>query len=214
MSVRLVALDIADPSETWRQAGFEVDVDGGCRVGAVRLWLGRAPGGRGVLGWTLAGTEALTEVDGLPTTVAPDEEPAVPAHHPNGVTSVDHVVMRTPDLDRTVAALCAIGAEPRRTRPTTGPDGSAITQVFFRLGEAILELVGPPERAGDGPARIWGLAFTCADLDATTASLGDLVGTPRDAVQPGRRIATIRRSADLTVPVALMSTGPGRREPR
>ena len=32
-----------------------------------------------------------------------------------------------------------------------------MTQVFFRLGEVILELVGPPEPAGDGPARFYGL---------------------------------------------------------
>jgi hypothetical protein len=31
------------------------------------------------------------------------------------------------------------------------------------------------------------------------------VGPIRDAVQPGRRIATVRRSAGLSVPVALMS---------
>jgi hypothetical protein len=208
--VRLVALDLDDPTEAWRDAGFEVDVDGGCRIGAVRLWLGRDPGGKGVIGWTLADARETTDVDGLPTSVAPDEEPAAPASHPNGVTRLDHVVVRTPDLDRTIGALAAIGAEPRRTRPTTAPDGSAITQVFFRLGEAILELVGPPEPTGDGPARIWGLAFVSADLDATAAHLGDLVGEPRDAVQPGRRIATLRRAAGPTVPVAFMSDEPRR----
>jgi hypothetical protein len=37
------------------------------------------------------------------------------------------------------------------------------------------------------------------------ASLGDRVGEVRDAIQPGRRIATLRRSAGLSLPVALMT---------
>jgi hypothetical protein len=43
------------------------------------------------------------------------------------------------------------------------------------------------------------------DLDATVAFLGDGVSEARDAVQPGRRIATLRRSAGLALPVALMT---------
>jgi hypothetical protein len=35
--------------------------------------------------------------------------------------------------------------------------------------------------------------------------MGENVGSIRPAVQPGRRIATLRRSAGLAVPVALMS---------
>jgi hypothetical protein len=42
-------------------------------------------------------------------------------------------------------------------------------------------------------------------LERTVAFLGDRVGEIRDAVQPGRRIATLRRSAGLSVPVALMT---------
>ena len=45
--------------------------------------------------------------------------------------------------------------------------GGPIRQVFFRLGDPILEMVGPPEPSGDGPARFFGLALTVADLDAT-----------------------------------------------
>jgi hypothetical protein len=55
----------------------------------------------------------------------------------------------------------------------------------------------------------WGLAFIAPDLDATVAGLGDRVSEIRDAVQPGRRIATLRRSAGLTVPVALITLPPG-----
>jgi catechol 2,3-dioxygenase-like lactoylglutathione lyase family enzyme len=124
--------------------------------------------------------------------------------HPNGTTAIDHVVVTTPDLDRTVAALEAAGLQARRVRDA-GRGDRAIRQVFFRLGDPVLEVVGPPEPSGDGPARFLGLALTVADLDATATALGQHVGEVKDAVQPGRRIATLRRSAGCTTALAFMS---------
>ena len=71
-------------------------------------------------------------------------------------------------------------------------------------------MVQEPEEAverggGDRPAFFWGLAFVAPDLDATVATLGDQVSEIRAAVQPGRRIATLCRSAGLAVPVALIT---------
>ena len=43
-------------------------------------------------------------LDGLPTT-ASDAPPADPADHPNGATYIDHVVLLSPDLARTIEAL-------------------------------------------------------------------------------------------------------------
>jgi hypothetical protein len=43
------------------------------------------------------------------------------------------------------------------------------------------------------------------DLEETVQLLGSNVSEIRPAVQPGRRIVTLRRSAGLTVPLALMS---------
>jgi hypothetical protein len=95
-----------------------------------------------------------------------------------------------------------------REQPT--PAG-APRQAFFRLGHEILEVIQEPaeviERAGgrDRPARFWGLALLVEDLDATVATLGEHAGEARAAVQPGRRIASVRRSVGLAVPLALMS---------
>jgi hypothetical protein len=47
-----------------------------------------------------------------------------------------------------------------------------------------------------------------ADLDALASRLGDLLGAIRDAVQPGRRIATLRETAGLGQAVAFMSPEP------
>ena len=60
-------------------------------------------------------------------------------------------------------------------------------------------------RRGDRPAFFWGLALTAPDLEATVAGLGDRASEVRPAVQPGRRIATLRRSAGLALPVALIT---------
>ena len=68
------------------------------------------------------------------------------------------------------------------------------------------------ERAGgeDAPTRLWGLALT-AHLERALAALAPHVGEAHAAVQQGRRIATLRRSAGLAVPVALMSPPPPKR---
>ncbi|MFM7962382.1 MAG: hypothetical protein ACKPBF_00195, partial [Actinomycetota bacterium] len=55
-------------------------------------------------------------------------------------------------------------------------------------------------------ATYWGFVVTVADLDAAIAHLGpDVIGAAKPAVQPGRRIATVRSGAGLGVPLALMS---------
>jgi catechol 2,3-dioxygenase-like lactoylglutathione lyase family enzyme len=120
-----------------------------------------------------------------------------------------HVVLLSPDLDRTVEELRSDGFELRRIREGETPGGST-RQAFFRLGEPILELVQAPEgtsvaRKLDGPARLWGIAFLVEDIDATRSALGELLGTRRDAVQPGRKIATLRPEAGLGPAIAFMT---------
>jgi hypothetical protein len=206
-------LILADSPQAWRACGFAVDGDT-CVVGDVRIRLAGDGAGRGLAGWSLREV-AATDLDGLPTRSSDRQPPDGPASaHPNGVSALDHVVAITPDLDRTVAALESAGLDLRRIREEPTPAG-APRQAFFRLGAPILELVQEPpeaiERAGgstDRPAFFWGLAFIAPDLDASVASLGDRAGEARDAVQPGRRIATLRRSAGLAVPVALMTAPP------
>jgi hypothetical protein len=210
--VTLDQLLVADRPDAWRQCGFTVGEDV-CVVGDVRIRLAGIDAGRGLLGWSLRGVDA-TELDGLATTrsesPAPEERPV----HANGVTALDHVVAISSDLDRTVAALQGAGLDLRRIREEPTPAG-APRQAFFRLGEPILEVVQAPPEAiertgGDLPAFFWGLAFVAPDLEATVASLGDRVSEIRDAVQPGRRIASLRRSAGLALPVALITPPPGR----
>ena len=202
-SPQLLGLDLAADPNAWTGLGFAVDEHGACRVDGVVLRLGRH--GPRISGWALAGAPEGVDVDGLRTTDAPSPEPSsINPMHPNGTVAIDHVVVMTPDPERTIAALAERGITPRRQRHTN-QYGPPFTQTFFRLGGPILELIGPDDPAGADPARFYGIAFTVRDLDATAAVLGERLGTVKDAVQPGRRIATLRREAGAGVPLAFMS---------
>lgn len=213
VGVTIDELRVADPPAAWASAGFAVE-DAACRVGSVRIRLVGRAAGDGVVGWALRGVpeSAYDELstyglDGIPTTVshsAPDE----PGEHPIGATHLDHVVVMTPHLDRTRAALARLGIDERRVRDAE-MGGAAVRQVFHRLGEVVLEVVGSPDARGDGPATIWGLTHCVRDLDAAAAYLGDRAGRVKDAVQPGRRITTLRtRDLGISVATALMSPRP------
>lgn len=214
-------LTLADDPDHWSALGFTV-LDEGCQLGAV--WLrftgataaSRGPAAPGIVGWSLRDI-ASTELDGLPTTISERPVLATPAQvHANGAMAIDHIVAASPDLDRSTVALQAAGLDLRRVREEPTPAG-APRQAFFRLGAEILELIQEPEqviasstqgeRAGGRghPARFWGLAVVVDDIERAVALLGPHVSEARAAVQPSRRIATVRRSAGLAVPLALMS---------
>lgn len=213
-------LVVADEPASWRAAGFQVEAEL-CEVGSVRIRLeGKGPM-RGIVRWSLRDAGSL-ELDGLDS-LRSDAPPAAGGRHPNGVVAIDHVVVMSPQLDRTVTALRAGGFDLRRMREGETPGGS-VRQAFFRMAEVILEVVqapkgvklarnpeGPAGRAGgpEIPSRLWGISFLVEDMDATAAALGDLLGTPRAAVQPGRRIATLRREAALGPAIAFMTPGEG-----
>jgi hypothetical protein len=187
-------LVLGDPPEAWEALGFAA-VDGIVALGGVRLRLtGR---GGGIAGWSMRGIELDADLDGLPTTVS-EAPPPEPLAHPIGAVALDHVVALTPDFDRTAGKLRAAGLDYRRTRDA----GNGFRQAFFVLGPCLLELGGPAEVP---QARFWGLTLVVEDLDAAAERLGDRLGSVKDAVQAGRRIATVRREAGLGVPVALMT---------
>jgi catechol 2,3-dioxygenase-like lactoylglutathione lyase family enzyme len=176
----LAALELGDEPAVWERLGFAVQ-GARCRVGSTELVLTGAGGG--IVGWTLRG-------DG--------EGPRTPApEHPNGALKLDHVVLTTPDLEATFAEMEGLGLDLRRVREA----GDGRRQGFFRMGETLLEVVGP---AGE-EAAFWGLVVVVEDLDALAARLGEHLSAPRDAVQPGRRIATARPSAGSGLPLAFMS---------
>lgn len=202
-------LVIADEPARWEDLGFTLHGDR-CQLGAVRLRLAGPSAGRGIVAWSLREV-APGALDGLTSTRSQVARPPAAPVHPNGIAAIDHVVAVSPDLQRTVSVLVAAGLPLRRIREQPSATG-APRQAFFRLGAEILEVVQDPAGASqpDRPARLWGLALLSDDLELTVAALGDRVSEIRPAVQGGRRIATVRRAAGLSVPVALISRPAGR----
>jgi len=212
-------LEIADPPELWQDLGYVVDGDGRCVIGSVEHRLVGPPAEEGAPGgivrWAVYGPEpdavGPDGIDGLPTLLLadpyrPDEAP----EHPNGVFRIDHLVIGTSDTPRTADALGAVGLGRRGGR-TTNSAGDQVDMTFFWAGHdpgdaVLLELSGPPTPSPEPkPARFRGIAYACADLDATVAYLAGRTTTPRDAVQPGRRIAALTAAAGSTLPMAFMS---------
>lgn len=184
----LTGLFIGCPPERWTALGFDVE-DSQLELGGVRVVLGTA--GSGITAWT------LDAIDGLASEALPSGRG--PASHPNGAVAIDHVVVVTPVFERTRDALAAAGLPLKRVAAMRGT-----TMGFRRIGPAILEVVAAPQADRTG---FWGLVVTVRDLDALARLLGDRLGPIKPAVQPGRRIATVRPGAGLSTNLAFMDPG-------
>lgn len=205
MNPKVEWLDVAGEGDTWRSLGLTV-TDGGMipLVGtSIRLVDGDVAEAKGIVGWSLSGVDgARCDVDGLATEVVESATP-IYADHQLRASGLDHVVVLTPDLERTSGAIAsATGCDLKRIREV-----GTMRQGFHRIGRGglIVELVERPDLP-DGPASFWGLVLIVEDLDAACDLIGhDRISAPKDAVQPGRRIATIHADVGLGLPVALMT---------
>ncbi|WP_420452839.1 VOC family protein [Ilumatobacter sp.] len=219
MSARVEWLTVASEPGAWRSIGLEVGDDGFVPLVGTSLRIVEpppassspgevdvgAPAGSGIVGWALSGIDLASgqgRIDGLATEVVEPRTPVF-AHHAIAASGLDHVVVTTDDLERTSRAVeSSTGCELKRIREV-----GAMRQGFHRIGRGglIVELVERAEHP-EGPARFWGVVLNVDDLDAACARLGDdRISAPKDAVQPGRRIATVRADVGLGLPVALMT---------
>lgn len=215
--MRIDTLVVADPPSAWTDAGFTVDAGETCQIGEVGIELVGRDNGFGIVGWSLGELprHAGPDVDGIPTTRSHTAVPVpipmpMSTVHRNGVTAIDHVVLMSPDLDRTVSALGGLGAHPRRERDARVGE-RAVRQIFYRFGATIVEVVGSPTMSNPGPSTLWGITFEVTDIDEAARFFGDRTSAVRAAVQPGRRITTLRHhELGLSVRTALISARPSR----
>lgn len=198
MSTSLLALQAGDDPAAWRALGFSVERHGRLALGAVEIVLDGTGGG--LRRWTLAGQGGDAAVDGIATVWSPaGGSSGGGGVHENGASALDHVVLVTPDRDRTVDALEAVGGDVRRrfdSPPMPAP------MAFVRLGPAMIEVV---QRDDAAAPFLWGLVAVVDDVDALAARYGALVGAPRDAVQPGRRIVTAAPVPGLETALAFIT---------
>ena len=212
MGPRLTALQVVGDLDSWLAAGFAVTGDA-VMLGSVAVHVigPEVSSARpAITAWGFDTTSA-DRIDGLATFAEAMPAPAASDDHPNGISSIDHVVVMTPTLDRTIDELVEAGFEIRRIRDATIA-GTAMRQAFIRAGDTILEIVGPAEPSIEASgttaasATFWGLAMVAPDLDATVRWFGPDCSPAKAAVQPGRRIATLdTRTLGIGIPIALMS---------
>lgn len=107
----------------------------------------------------------------------------------DGVTGLDHIVIRTADAERAAALYGArLGLDMRLDREVRGAK-----LMFFRCGDAIVEIVH--DATLTGADRLWGVSWRVADADAARARLaaaGLDVSEVRTGMKPGTRVFTVR----------------------
>lgn len=207
MAARVEWLEVAGDADVWRSLGLVVSDDGLVPLHGTSLRIVEPSRGSGIVGWAISGIapefDGASLDDGLVTSVVEATGPVF-AQHEIGASGLDHVVVMTHDLERTTGAIdAATGCELKRIREV-----GTMRQGFHRIGRGglIVEVVERPE-VDEGPARFWGLVLNVDDLDAAYERVGaGRISEPKDAVQPGRRIATLSAEVGLGLPVALMTT--------
>lgn len=203
---RVAAITVGGSAAPWHDIGIVAGL-----LGDVRLIIDESlPVGLNHLGLVGCPTRA-SHIAGLPV-VHIDDAPATTQSTPSAgtqfalrIVGVDHVVVLADDVRATCSEIAQqSGAPLKRVK-----EGERGVQGFHRWGSVILEVVERRLVAPSDPATTasyWGLVVVVDQLDEAATHLGpDVIGVPKPAVQPGRRIATVRSGASLGVPLALMS---------
>lgn len=203
---RVAAITVGGSAAPWHDIGIVAGL-----LGDVRLIIDESlPVGLHHLDLVGCPTRA-SHIAGLPV-VHIDDAPATTQSTPSAgtqfalrIVGVDHVVVLADDVRATCSEIAQqSGAPLKRVK-----EGERGVQGFHRWGSVILEvverrLVAPNDSATT--ASYWGLVVVVDQIDEVATHLGpDVIGAPKPAVQPGRRIATVRSGAGLGVPLALMS---------
>lgn len=124
------------------------------------------------------------------------------SHTDAGVLGLDHVVIRSPDMERAAALYGArLGLDMRLDREVRGH-----RLMFFRCGDAVVEIAHDPARETD---LLWGLSWRVANADSARTRLNNVgfdVSDVRQGVKPGTRVFTVRDST-CGVPTLMIEQG-------
>jgi len=131
-----------------------------------------------------------------------------PETTPAAVNLLDHLVIATPDPERTAALYGArLGLDMKLDR-TIAALGTRF--LFFRTGGLVFEVIHrTKDGRGDGPDKIFGVSWRVADIEATRARLqqaGLDVSEPREGRKPGTRVFTVR-TGTFGVPTIIIQQG-------
>lgn len=124
-----------------------------------------------------------------------DEAPSLfTADAASAVSSLDHVVVRTPNPERAIAFYAGrLGLDLRLDR--SNPKWGA-RLLFFRCGDLVVEIAHDLKMGvSDEPDHLWGLSWRVPDIAAAHARLkaaGLDVSEPRDGRRPGSQVCTVK----------------------
>lgn len=111
-----------------------------------------------------------------------------------GARLLDHIVLTIGDADSAIALLGGrLGINLRLVKDL----GNGISQLFFRTGSAVIEVVAGTTDPGDGIG-LMGLAWRSDDLEAEQQRLVDAglsVSEVRKGRKPGTSVCTVREPA-------------------
>lgn len=134
--------------------------------------------------------------------------PASPEIAAAPVDVLDHLVVATPDPDRTAALYGArLGLDMKLDRTI---DALGTRFLFFRVGGLVFEVIHRlKDGRGDGPDKVFGVSWRVADIAATQARLkqaGFEVSELREGRKPGTRVFTVR-TGTFGVPTIVIQQG-------
>ena len=196
----IAELHVGDDPSAWERLGFHIE-NSRCLIGATHVVF--TEGRRGIHSWVLRNSLS-SQFGPIPTSFTHDPVPEPAIAHPNGSVAFHHVVLMVPEFDMGRAALTDAGVRIEQGQPF-GSTENAMLRSAPKMGEIELELIGPESKDPSRDWELWGLVIAVDDIDATSELLGDLLGQVKPAVQPHRRIATLKKEAELGVAVAFLS---------
>jgi catechol 2,3-dioxygenase-like lactoylglutathione lyase family enzyme len=127
-------------------------------------------------------------------TEAPAPSPLLNSSEAAAITSLDHVVIRTPNPERAIALYAGrLGLDLRLDR--SNPDwGSRL--LFFRCGDLVVEIAHDLKNGvSDAPDQLWGLSWRAPDIAKTNERLkkaGVEVSEPRNGRRPGTQVFSVQ----------------------
>ena len=179
--MKLTAVKCSDNS--WNGAGFKA-VNGVVALSDIDVLFVKGTGGLIEWGWDKL-PEGMTSICGVPAFRYEDKNTI--QKQPNGVLSVDHIVLHSNDAEYVKNEFAKLNMTPRAQRDDIYP---GITQIFYRPEKGVVIEVVVNK---DFPKTfLWGMTLVVEDIDIAKQLLKDNSSNPKKAIQPGRRILTVR----------------------
>ena len=195
----IAELHVGDDPSAWERLGFCIN-ENRSLIGRTEVVFSDGP--KGIHSWVLRNSMP-SQFGPIPTTFTENPVPNPSIAHPNGSIGFHHVVLMVPAFDIGKTALSNAGVQVEQGRPF-GSTEKAMLRSAPKMGDIELELIGPESEDRSRIWELWGLVIAVSDIDATSELLGDLLGQVKPAVQKHRRIATLKKEAELGVAVAFL----------